>query len=391
MLSPHQQYARQHSVEAGAINNFALDVYARLSSGEGNLLLSPFSIHRAMGLAFAGAAGTTAEQMAHVLRWGIDKRGVLPLANATFGNDDTCHIVVANAAWAQCGWPFLQAYVNRIVGPYRSDFFELDFAYAAEPSRLAINRWIEERTAGKIHDLLPLGSVDQETRLVVTNAVYLDARWQETFSPSDTSDAPFHLASGGCVLVPMMHQTAEFAAVEEDRFVMVHLPYQGFGISMQIYLPNDQGDFRWLEQTFLRTGPDYWQREMSRHMVTLSLPRFRLKASLFLRQILSYMGMPDAFSRTEADFGGMVSRAGSQSDPGIFLSEVIHKTYIDVDEIGTRAAAATGTGLTGGAPSPPPPLVVNVDHSFLFTICANVPQYRAPTLLFMGRVMDPTT
>jgi serpin B len=235
-----------------------------------------------------------------------------------------------------------------------------------------------------------VGSLNELTSLILTNAVYFDAGWEKKFDLADTQTAAFHLATGGRVDVPMMHRTITAAAVEEDRFAMVQLPYEGGRASMQIYLPREACDIPWLEQTFLTRGPDHWQREMSPHSVTLSLPRFRLKATLALGKILRDMGMPDAFSSASADFSGLASPTDGPSGPAFFLSEVIHKTFVDVDEKGTRAAAATASTLTTGLAASPPPLVLNVDHPFLFTICVNSPLYRAPAMLFVGRVMDPT-
>jgi serpin B len=391
MLTEYQESARLHTIAASAINAFALDFYPRLSSHQGNLFFSPFSIYEALGLAYAGASGQTAEQMAAVLRWPIDQRDTPPSAQAGVADDAAMELISANAAWAQRGVPFLPPYRARITGPYRGAFFEVDFARAPEQVRDYINLWVQEKTSGKIRDLLPQNCLSEADRLVLTNAVYLDARWDAPFPPSETNIMDFHLVTGGMVRVPMMHIRAKFMAVEEDRFAMVQLPYSGYRASMQIYLPHEPADLFWLEKLLLATGPDHWQGEMSRHLVTLSLPRFRLDASFKLRDALRGLGMPDAFDAASADFSAMAARGDPGANALFFLSEVIHKTFLEVDEVGTRAAAATATTLTGGAaPSDPPPLTVNVDHPFLLTICANSPRYRAPTLLFMGRVMDPS-
>ena len=214
-----------------------MDLYTRLAAKSGNFFFSPISVYDCLGLAFAGAANETAAQLAKVLRWSVDRRDTPPSSYIGLNVDNESPIVLANAIWTNRRRSPLQSYRDRLAAAYRAELFELDFARDPGACIQEINRWIEAKTHGKIRNLLGPEAATDKTGLILTNAVYLDAAFAREFDPNATKEADFHLAGGGRVAVSMMHQQSNFSAVEEDRFLMVTLPYSDYRASMQIYLP----------------------------------------------------------------------------------------------------------------------------------------------------------
>jgi len=374
---------RQQRVASDAVNQFSLHLYRASASETGNIFFSPYSIHAAMSMAWNGAAGQTAAQMADVLHWPAELRGNGSSEDAlvdSAGLTDTLRqLAVANAMWAQSGHPFHEAFVRQA----GASFYELDFARAAEQSRQQINDWVARQTLNRIRDLVPAGSVNELTRLVLTNTIYFKADWRKKFDPDNTADASFHLADGSTLRVPMMHQTDNFSAFDEPRFVGIELHYARPGLSMQLFVPRRIGDLDWLEETILAAGPESWQRQMHRRHVDLSLPRFRLETSLGLGGTLRAMGMTAAFDPITADFSAMTP------DSGYSISEVIHRAVVDVNEQGTEAAGATAAVLMTGCEVNNKPLRIKFDRPFVFTICGESMYCSSRTVLFMGRVMCP--
>jgi serpin B len=367
-----------------AINAFAAELYQRVAADEGNLFISPFSVHAALNLALAGAGGETALQMAKVLRWPADPQ--VPSASAIVldqifdRGEDPQQLVTTNALWAQAGLRLHPRAAQLPDGGLR----RVDFAGASEEARQAINAWVASQTAGKISDLIGAGMVDALTRLILTNATYFKADWREKFDPDDTADAPFHLADGTNRRVPMMHQVEDFRAIEHERYWAVNLLYEGFHMSMQLFVPRRIEDLPWLENTVLARHHEEWQQDMEWRHVNLKLPRFRLETSQGIGKVLAGMEMQNAFDETKADFSGLTP------DP-FWLSGVIHQAYVDVNEEGTEAAGATAAVLCAGIGGEYEPLVVTVDRPFLFTISGHSSYLLGEPLLFIGRVWDPDT
>jgi serpin B len=365
---------------ADAINRFALDLYGRVTSPNENSFVSPISVHAALSLALNSAHGETANELAHVLHWSaeptLDSASTIVM-KAIFSEDDALKLVIANAIWAHEGLQINECFADK----HATDLHRVDFANAADRARATINAWVARHTAGKIPAIIGPGGIDALTRFILTNAVYFRADWRKKFDPTDTNDHPFHCADGTTVSVPMMHQVEE--AIEHDRFWAVNLWYESFRMHMQVFVPRKPDDLPWLEKRVLGRSPDGWQRAMHWRRVDLTLPRFQIKSTFELGHTLEEMGLKRAFDRTTADFSRL-------TDDAVWLSNVIHKTYVDVNEEGTEAAGATAAMLVGGCGGEYAPLVVKADRPFLFTICGSSDlDFRGQPMFFMGRVVNP--
>jgi serpin B len=374
---------------AAMINRFGRELYSRLSAGDarGNLFFSPLSIHAALGMALAGAKGKTARELAEVLHWPAEVRHGAEYAGLMTDPMQfkyaSSRLVIANALWAQAGHPLLPDYVRRVEEGFAGNATEVDFARAAEAAG-TINDWVARHTAGKIRGLVSPAALGPLTRLLLTNAVYFRADWRRKFTPADTAEAPFHLAGGGTVRVPLMRQKAYFHAADAGRYCVIDLPYADYLMSMRVFVPKSPQDLAWLEETALSGGANAGGEELPWRQVELFLPRFRFEWMLSLAPVLASMGVAEAFDRAAADFTGVT--------PGrdAWFSDVLHKAYVDVNEEGTEATGATAVMLVAGrGPKPAEPIVVRVDRPFVFTITAR-PRLGRERLLFMGRVTDPT-
>ena len=285
---------------------------------------------------------------------------------------------IANAVWGQDGYHFLPDFLDVLAEHYGAGMMAVDFVGAADESRVRINDWVAEETAGKIKDLLPPGVIDHSTRLVLTDAIYFNASWLWPFSPRNTEVRPFHLAGGGTVRVPMMTETSKefYGYVKGDRYQAVDVPYSWGELSMTVLLP-DEGTLEAFEGSLDSEMLDRIIDEIETDYVTLTMPLFEFESEFSLGDALAGMGMPDAFG-VGADFSGMT---GSRD---LWISEVVHKAFVSVDEEGTEAAAATGVVMAASGPSKEP-IAVTVDRPFVFLIRDT----GTGTVLFLGRVSNP--
>jgi serpin B len=254
----------------------------------------------------------------------------------------------------------------------------VDFIGAAEASRKTINAWVERQTKEKIKNLIPKGVLDSMTRLVLTNAIYFKGNWARQFKEDQTKDAPFILADGRKIETAMMNQTAEFGYMEVETLQGLELPYVDKELSMIILLPKALDGLGGLEEALNQENLSQWLARLYRRKVVVSVPKFKATSQFSLASVLTSMGMKDAFT-SDADFSGINGRKD------LFISAVIHKAYVDVNEEGTEAAAATGVTmkLTSIGPSRTP--VFRADHPFLFLIRDNY----SGSILFIGRVINP--
>ncbi len=253
----------------------------------------------------------------------------------------------------------------------------LDFANEPEEARVTINDWVSEETEGKIEDLIAQGAIDPLTRLVLTNAIYFNAAWAQPFQEGATRDGSFTLLSGDRVTVPMMHQTESFGYAQGDGYQAVELPYDGREMSMVIVLP-ERGEFDAFEHSLDAGRMKDVIEGLARQEVSLTMPRFEFDSEFSLSRVLADLGMPAAFSG-EADFSGMTG------GKDLFISDVLHKAFVSVDEVGTEAAAATAVVMKALA-VPDEPVTVTLDHPFLFLIR----DIETGAILFVGRVLDPS-
>ncbi|HEC62869.1 MAG TPA: serpin family protein, partial [Candidatus Acetothermia bacterium] len=347
---------------------------------------SPHSISLALAMAYAGARGETAAEMAQALYFTLPQERLHPAFNAldltisARAAAEEIELYIANGFWGQLGHHFLQEYVELLSRNYGAEFHLVDFQGAPEACRARINDWVSERTQGKIEALLPPGSVTPLTRLVLANAIYFQGAWKTQFDPRNTSLEPFRLLGEGeqTVLVLMMRQGAALGYAEGELegipYQVVELPYTGNEFGMVILLPELLG-FEEFEAGLNAERLELLLAGISTELVVLSMPKFSFSSTFSLRGALSELGMPLAFS-PEADFSGIDGSRDLQID------EAYHKAFIRVDEEGSVAAAATGAVQVLKTP---PPIIVRIDHPFIFLIRDR----ETGTILFLGRVLNP--
>lgn len=381
---PGSGAAREESAMGN--NAFALDLYRQLRDEDGNLFLSPYSVRTALAMTYAGARGDTAEQMRAALRFGPDDAATqVALADSMrrlrAAEGDGIELNVANRLWGEQTHGFLPSFVelNRYV--YGGALESADFRHAAETVRLRINAWVEQTTRDRIRGLIPPGGVGSDTRLALVNAVYFNGLWAEPFDAARTRDAPFHLRDGSTVPVPLMTFTEvprlPFLAADGAR--IVELDYQGHDLSMVVLLPDSDVGLSELESRLDETVLAGWVDRLRPQPVQVHLPRFNLTwGARNLVPPLSGLGIRDAFVDGRADFSGI---DGSRD---LLISGVFHKAFVEVDERGTEAAAATGV-VVGVTSLPPPPEVFRADRPFLFLIREKA----TGDILFLGRLERP--
>ena len=372
------------TVARGA-NAFAVKLYSQIAGSEGNLFFSPYSISSALTMTYVGARGRTAEQMAGVLSLTLPPDKLYPALlelTADFNAKDKVHkLYIANALWGQARYPFAPAFLQNIQKYFRGGFREVDYVDEAnrEKARLAINDWTEEQTANKIKELIKPGVLDSLSRLVLTNAIYFKGAWALQFKASDTREMPFAVSKTDQVSVPMMCRKGDFGYAEDGDVQVLEMRYAGGDLSMVVLLPRSVSSLEKLQET-LPHKLDGWLSALSPENVDVFLPRFKLEQAFLLNDPLIALGMADAFSDVAADFSGM----RSDGDKSLFISKVIHKAFVDVNEEGTEAAAATAVVMATKSISMTP--VFKADHPFLFLIR----DVRTGTVLFMGRLSEPT-
>ncbi len=369
-------------------NAFALDLYAQLSRQPGNLFFSPESISTAFGMAYAGARGQTATEMEHVFHFSLPPEKLHPAMGALLAEMNAQHkgyeLRVADALWAQQDASFEADYLKLVQSDYAAGFHRVNFKLSPESVRTTINAWVEKQTNDKIKDLISPGALNPTTRLVLTNAIYFKGNWQDQFDKEATQKEEFHLSAAQWVMTSMMHRTGGYRYFDGGTFQALELPYSGNEISMVVLLPKQTDGLAALEQSFTSVSASDWIQKLEpTDKVILSLPRFTMTQQFELSSTLSAMGMPQAFS-SAADFSGMTGK------PDFAISAAIHKAFIDVDEQGTEAAAATAvvmyaTAMRRELPEPPP-IVFRADHPFLFILLDT----KSGSMLFLGRVADPS-
>jgi serpin B len=367
-----------------AMNAFATASYKQLMAGDANLILSPFNIATALSMALAGARGQTALEIQTVLRLHYDPSydsalGALLADLVKAGNTGANELRAANALWAQRGFTIQPAFENTLANNYHAPLTPLDFIANPEAARARINRWTEEQTKEKIKNLLPPGSLDAHTRLVLTSAIYFYGEWQDPFVASSTKAAPFTLPGGATAEANFMNQTAHFGYAETPSAQVLEMRYAGTEFAFDILLPKSPTGLPALEKSLTPENLTGWLAALATRNVQLSLPKFRAESEFSLRKALSTMGMPTAFT-DKADFSGI--------DPirGLAISEVVHKAFVDVSERGTEAAAATGiTMRTLAMRAPEQAVVFRADHPFIFLIRDT----RTGVVLFIGRLTNP--
>ena len=367
-----------------ALNAFTTDSYKHLARGGGNLILSPFNIATALSMALTGARGQTAEEIRSVLHLQRDSAYDVSLGSlladlAKAANTGGNELLTANGLWVQEGFQIQPAFENTLANSYLAPLTPVDFIGHSEAARTQINRWTEEHTKEKIKNLFPPGSLDSQTRLALTSAIYFYGKWQQPFVTSRTQPGPFIRAAGGPTQASFMNQTSYFGYTETASAQILEMRYAGTGIAFDVLLPKTVADFAGLEKSLTEENLKAWLGKLSSRNVQVSLPKFRAESDFSLGKQLSLMGMPTAFS-DKADFSGISAKGG------LAISEVVHKAFVDVSEQGTEAAAATGIGIRAlSMRQPEQTIVFRADHPFLFLIRDT----RSQVVLFIGRLVDP--
>jgi serpin B len=367
---------------------FAFAAYRKLTGSFANLVFSPASISIALAMTYGGAAGTTAADMAQALHFSLPPARLHPAFNALdqalasrgegqLGADGgPMRVRIVNALWAEQTHAFLASYLDLMAANYGAGVNLLDFINAPEPSRLAINAWVAEATEDKIPELLPADTIQPSTRLVLTNAVYLNAQWRTVFAAA--RDGTFYRSDNTTVTVKLMSaDVINLPAYQGTGYTAVSIPYADPQLSLVLVVP-DTGQFAQVEAGLDASALANVVAAMTTKRVGLTLPRFRIETGAKLKELLSALGMGSVFA-AGADFSGM------DGGRDLLIDEVVHKAFINVAEKGTEAAAATGVVMKD-ASIPMVDLTLTANRPFLYFL------RDAPTgaILFMGRVMDPS-
>ncbi len=382
---------------ADASNATGLDVYRQLAGASaGNLAISPASISTALTMTYGGARGETATAMARGLHLASTPEDATRLAGAAVQTFDdpsrtAYELAVANRLFGDRSYHFDPAFVRRTGDAFGAELEAVDFVGATEEARHTINDWVSDRTHERIDELLPGGSVSADTRLVLVNAVYFHGRWAVPFDVASTFDAPFHTAAGD-VTAATMHRVGGYygegheAAGEVQLFA---LPYAASAdghdaMSMLFVLPRDAGALPAIERDLDAATVARWASAVSPNdEVEVALPRFRMEIDAFsLRPALTAMGLGPIFEDS-ADFTGM-SESGQ---PGLYVSDVFHQVFVELNEEGTEAAAATAVTMVADCAAMSEPPRFTADHAFLFFLRDE----STGAILFAGRLARPST
>jgi serpin B len=370
---------RNTTAAVAGLNDFAVDLYRSvLARDGGNVVVGPYSVAFALSMVYAGAHGDTAAEIAEVLHAaGLDPdawhEGInaydLTLDARTAGSSTDW--TSANKVWTAPGLPLRDAYLDVLTGAYGSPLAELDFAADPEAARRLINQWVDERTLELIPELWPPGSFDGHTRMVLVNAVAMDAPWEFPFDPAMTTDAPFTTTDGSVARVPMMRFDEYLPSMSRRDLHAVELPYGDGALSMVVIVPDDLEAF---EAELFTAALDDVVDAIDDGGIHLTMPKWSARTHVRLDDTLAALGMPAAFGDA-ADFSGMIDGGD------LWLDRVEHEAFVEVDERGTRAAAATG-GAMASSHGP----TITVDRPFLYLIRDR----GTGTILFIGRITDPT-
>lgn len=368
-------------------SDFAFDLYQVLRRyNDGNLLYSPFSLSIVLAMTYAGAEGETEQQMGETLHVTLSQERFHRAFNAldsliaeqAKNEDDGFQLEITNAVWGQQEFSFLPEFLDILAQEYGAGLRTLDFATDPEGARKTINDWVADQTQDRIKDLIPNGMLDELVRLVLTNAIYFDGAWAHPFATDATDDAPFTFLDGRTVTVPMMHEIETFRHTEGTEYRAIELPYRDSKLAMLIILPN-LGSHEAIEDQLSYELIHSISEQLRPRTIRLGLPKFTFESQFSLSRALADLGMATAFSPATADFSGM------NGHRDLYISDVLHKAFVTVDEEGTEAAAASAVVMRLSSAIVDEPIELNIDHPFIFVIREN----DSGTVLFVGRVVDP--
>ncbi|MBU0496525.1 MAG: serpin family protein [Candidatus Thermoplasmatota archaeon] len=371
-----------------AVNSFGFTLFQEIfSRNTGNQFVSPYSIFTALAMTYEGARGDTADEMATVLNIEQDNTSfhtyVQNLYNEFNAESSEYNLSTANALWVRKNLQLLDSYLSVIRDYYGGDATEVDFTQAVMAAAI-INRWVENQTNKLIKNLVPADAISPSTGLILTNAIYFKGIWKTQFESANTTDRPFTTQEGSEHNVPAMQfvDTHDwFNYGETDEVQILELPYTGDSISMVAVLPKETYQLSTIIDSLDTNILSEWLSTLSPEKLDIYLPKFKVESSYSLAELLAHLGMQIPFTPS-ADFSGITGA------PDLFISNVLHKAYIDVNEEGTEAAAATAVimELTAHPGEEPERIIFDCDHPFLYMILHK----ETGTILFMGTINDPT-
>ncbi|PIK40855.1 hypothetical protein BSL78_22285 [Apostichopus japonicus] len=347
---------------ANSLNEFSWELYGNIGKDPSkNLFFSPYSIMAALTMTFAGASSNTAKQMSQVLRINSSKElnDLILSPNALFT------LKSANRLYGQKDYTFLESFLKTTKVHYQAELMPIDFKRDAEIARTEINSWVSEQTNNKIKDLIAPGVLDSLTVLVLVNAIYFKGNWLSQFDPESTSLQPFHASS------------SESIPIKDLKCQVLSLPYVGNTLRMVIILPDLSNNLSNLESKINMQVITSWVKHSRKQKVGVSFPRFKLEESFDLNDHLTLMGMSDVFNVSKADLSGITE------SEDLYVSKVIHKAFVEVNEEGTEAAAATAASIVVLCIEDIP--AFKADRPFIFYISDT----SSGSILFLGRLVNP--
>lgn len=364
-------------------NKFAIDLYSELKNQEGNLFLSPFSISTVFRMAAQGAKGDTAEQMKKVLHHsaGATQELMSMLTNQSDEKRD-CELNVSHALWVQEGLNIVPEFSKALKNDYNAVPNQVNFVKNLENTIKTINQWVSDGTKGKIPQLLTSNDVSEDTALILTSAIYMKGNWVHEFDETMTEKKPFYQSEGKVSQVDMMSHYARYSILMTPSFDLLEIPYlnlsSGPRLAMYLFLPREQNGLASVEKELSEKNIRMWMDNMDSMRVHLSLPKFKMEQSFDLNQAMKSLGMEKAFDPSAADFSGITGNRD------LFISKAVHKSFINVDEKGTEAAAATGLVMNLTSVMEQVIYEFVADHPFFFLIADK----ETGTILFMGRYVE---
>ena len=367
-------------------NQFAFDLFELTGKDKKNIIFSPFSISSALSMTYCGAKKQTKKAMSKVL-YLPKKNEVLYNAyaehnrsiNSSFISDNVT-LNIANSLWGEKSYPFDKEYIKLLSSEFKAPFNKVSFINNTEESRKEINNWVEKKTEKKIKNLIPVKVLSENTRLVLTNAIYFYGGWAKAFNKKATKKADFHVNETETAQVNFLNTASKLLYFENELFKSVEIPYKGKAASLILFIPKNINGIDNLLKTIDYNTYTEWNSEMKEAMVKLSVPKFKIESDFELSDVLSKMGMQTAFTN-KANFSGM-----SKKDD-LKIDKVIHKATIGIDEEGTEAAAATAVIMVRKTSIQNNLNLVEftADRPFVFILKENANN----TILFMGKVVNP--
>jgi serpin B len=380
---------------------FAVQLYSQVKANRGNVVVSPYSLSLALAMTDAGARGQTARQIEQAIHLPTGAKALPALfgsldAAVSAAQGDGIELHIANSLWPQNTYPFRLEFLDLLKTDYRAAVLPQDYVHQREQARAAINQWVDQSTRHKITDVIPPNTLDAFTRLVLVNAIYFKGVWDTPFPEYATRPDRFYPAPGKEITVPFMQVEGDFNWGENEDLQWLVLPYKGKRFEMVILLPRAGGI---MEQEFRETrasdnnrlrksatidgleramNPNKlatWTSACRNQKIMVTIPKFKISSDLRLNGLLQALGVKDAFNPKRADFSGMDGR-----QHWLYLSDVLQKAFIEVDEKGTEAAAASATMMTHSSPP-----MFYADHPFVFVLRETA----TGSILFMGRVANP--